>query len=303
MYSINEIPISAFSLTPGRAPGSNIAISGCWNMPARIGKTYQVWEESNEIEPYLRQDEMFFGGRDLSLLCWADANSRADYIDTIQRIQDELDSLQNGMFTLSCQWGVFHVQAVAVSPAEYVGSGYGNIQLKFREPVVDLSGDLPDNMSGGVGIDNYSFSDLGLTKVMTRNQADRPASRTLISEAYGIERIGAVRREAREFSLEFFIDVSTYTQFVSIISGFSYLLSRPGARTLRLDDNTTREVFVKDGFSVTEVRQFTNRFVGFLTVKFMEIRMLENWNLLTDNVGEILIDSHGQSLTEILKRF
>ncbi len=82
-----------------------------------------------------------------------------------------------------------------------------------------------------------------------------------------------------------------------------YLFSRENSRTLKLDDNTTREFFVKDGFSVTGVRKIGSRFVGFLSLKISEIQLLENWNKLTDRTGLILVDQYGQPLSEILKKY
>ncbi|WP_099368072.1 hypothetical protein [Sphingobacterium sp. 1.A.4] len=303
MYFINNIPFSDFGLVPGRASNSNIAISGCWDMPERIGKTHHVWEESNEIEPYLRADEIFFGGRDINVFCWLNELDRPRFIEKIQSFYTVVDDLQNGLFPLRCPLGEWMVQIVDAQPVNYLNKGYGNIQLKFRQPVVEMGGSLPVTSSGGVGIDGYSFGDLSLVKKLTKNQADRASSRKLETVSYSREAIGRVRRQSREFTLDFFIDQPSYPAFKACVGNFAYLLSRPNARTLRLDDNTTREVFAKDGFQVSNVRVATNRVTAFLSVRFTEIRMLENWNLLVDNGGLVLVDKYGQPLTEILKRF
>lgn len=84
-YKINNKPIEDFGLIPGRQSNSNIAIAGCWDMPARIGKVFHDWQDENGVEPYLREDEIFFGGRDISLYCWLSEGDRGtlltkDYI-------------------------------------------------------------------------------------------------------------------------------------------------------------------------------------------------------------------------------
>jgi len=303
MYYINDIPFSFFGLVPGRADNSNLAITGCWDMPQRIGKTHHVWEDSNEIEPYLHSDEMFFGGRDINVICWLGETDRQAFIEKIQSLYDELDNRQNGLFTLKCPWGEWQVQTVDSQSVNYLRNGWGNISLRFRQPVVMMNGTLPTAQSGGVGLDNYSFEQLGLVKVLTKDQANRAQSRELPKVSYGSETIARIRREAREFSIEFFISKPTYSDFLQTVERLAFMLSRPNARTLRLDDGTTREVFVKDGFSVNGVRISSSRVTAFLTVKFTEIRMLENWNFLTDSSGLILTDKHGQPLAEILKGF
>lgn len=303
MYFINDIPLSDFGFTPGRQPNSNLAISGIWDMPSRIGKTHHDWLDENGVEPYLREDEIFFGGRDISLLCWLSEVGRVGFVSAIQTFYDYIDTLQSGLFTLSCPFGSWEVQLLDAQPARYLAQGYGNVELKFREPVVAINGVLPTVQSGGVGIDGYSFADLGLVKQLTKDQANRAESKQLQIPAYGVERIGKVKRSMREFSIDFFLSHASLPDFTRAAGNLAYLLSRPNARTLRLDDGTVREFFVKDGFKVSGVRVSQSRTTGFLTLNIAEIRMLENWNLLTDSSGLILVDQHGQPLAEILKGF
>lgn len=303
MYFINDIPLSDFGFTPGRQPNSNLAISGVWDMPSRIGKTHHDWLDENGVEPYLRGDEIFFGGRDISLLCWLSEEARVGYVSAMQEFYDFLDTLQSGLFTLSCPFGSWEVQLLDAQPARYLAQGLGNVELKFREPVVVISGELLAVQSGGVGIDGYSFSDLGLVKQLTKDQANRAESKQLTLPAYGSERIGWVKRGMREFSIDFFLSHNTIADFTQAVGNLAFLLSRPNARTLRLDDGTVREFFVKDGFKVSGVRVSQSRTTGFLTLNIAEIKMLENWNLLTDSSGLVLVDQYGQPLAEILKGF
>lgn len=302
-YKINSKPIEDLGLIPGRQTKSNIAIAGCWDMPSRIGKVFHDWMDDNGVEPYLRADEMFFGGRDISLYCWLKQGDRGNFIGTVQSLYEYIDTLQGSVFPLSSEFGTWNVQLIEASPVNYLNKGFGNIELKFRQPVVDMIGSLPSNKNTGVGIDNFSFAQLGVTKMLTKDQANRPASKQWETTAYGVERIGPVRRNMREFTIDFFLDHPNYNSFKACINNLQYLLSRPNARTLRLDDNTTREFFVKDGFKVTDVRITSNRLTAFLSLSIAEIRMLENWNKLTDSSNLILVDKHGQPLTELLKGF
>lgn len=302
-YLINDIPLKDFGLTPGRQPNSNIAISGCWDMPSRIGKVFHDWQDENGIESYLRADEIFFGGRDISIICWISEGNRVGFVDQIQALYDYIDSLQDSLFTLSCELGSWNVQMINASSVSYLNNGWGNIQLNFREPVVEMDGVLPSDTEGGVGIDNFSFAQLGLVKTLTKDQANRPTSKHIESTSYGYERKSKVKRNMREFSIEFFLDHPTYNDFNNCINNLMYLLSKPNARTLRLDDNTTREFFVKDGFTVSKVRKNEDRVTGFLQLNVAEIKMLESWNILVDNEMSVLVDKHGQPLIELIKGF
>src|SRR5690606_5647566 len=64
-YILNGKHLSEYGIIPAQAPDSNIALTGAWDMPARIGKTYHEWPDEHNIEPYLLPEEIFFGGRDL----------------------------------------------------------------------------------------------------------------------------------------------------------------------------------------------------------------------------------------------
>src|SRR5690606_31843248 len=39
-YMLNGKQLNEYGIVPGQAPGSNLALSGAWDMPSRIGKIY-----------------------------------------------------------------------------------------------------------------------------------------------------------------------------------------------------------------------------------------------------------------------
>ena len=65
MYSINNIAFETYGITAGRIDGSNIALSGQLDMPARLGKTFHDWTGEEGVEPYVLASEIRHGGRDL----------------------------------------------------------------------------------------------------------------------------------------------------------------------------------------------------------------------------------------------
>src|SRR5690606_22973840 len=65
-YKLGGILLSEYKIKPGRAPGSNLAIEGTWDMPVRTNKVHHEWPDENGVEPYLLPEEIFFAGRDIT---------------------------------------------------------------------------------------------------------------------------------------------------------------------------------------------------------------------------------------------
>ncbi len=302
-YYINGKNFTSYDILAGRAPDSSLAISGAWSMPMRTGKIYHEWPDENGVEPYLRKDELFYDGRDITFHGYVKGTSRTDAMGKVHAFYEELDLLSGGLFPLMCEWGNWDVQVLQPIIAGYVSQGFCKVEIPFREPVVNLTGNIPASTNAALGIDGISFKDLGLAKVLTSGNFNRQQSNQTEFTAYGFEGHSIAKRGLREFGIKFFIKQNTYEQFNRVIKGLFALFSKPGARTLKLDDGTVREVFIKDGFTVNGVRKNKDMTFGFIEIHFAEIRMLESWNLLTDNAGLVLVDKYSQPLTQILKGF
>ncbi|WP_316778429.1 hypothetical protein [Pedobacter antarcticus] len=299
-YYLNGIDLIAQGIIPGQSSGSNLALSGAWDMPSRIGKIYQEWPDDHGLEPYLRADELFYSGRDIIFNGYIKANNKVDALTKINDINQILDSFTETV-PLVCKWGEFIVYIRDLVTIEYVSQGYSKIQMTFREPVVNLIGIIPSVASEGHGIDGISFSKLGIVKMKTTDQFNRPATKNAEYTSYGTESYKIGKRSFRELNIRFLLKKDTYEDFKLSIQALYALFSKPGTRTLTLEDGSTRECFIKDGFSVTGVRKKSNMVFAFVDVKFTEIRLLETWNRFTDVSGLILTDSAGKTLTEILK--
>lgn len=303
-YILNGKNLADFGIVPGQAPGSNLAIEGVWNMPIRIGKVYHEWPDQDGVEPYLRADELFFAGRDLMFNGYVKGTDHNDAMAKVQALYEDIDVFGEPV-PFSSEWGEWDVQVLQNVQIAYLGfkSGFLSLKLPFREPVADLSGVIPAATAAPIGIDGISFNDLGLIKMLTSDNFNRPQAKQSAFTAYGYEGHGITKRGLREFRIKFFIKKATYAEFQSSIQGLMALFSQPGARTLKLDDGTYREFFIKDGFTVIGVRSLADVTFGTIEIPFAEIRQMENWDLLTNNIGLILVDQYGKPLTEIIKSF
>jgi len=302
MYTLNGIPLSNYGIIAGRAPDSNLAISGCWDMPERTGKTHHIWADDNGLEPYLRADELFYAGRDIVFHGHINGGDRSGALVKVNALVDGL-GVAKTLVPFASSWGTWQVYVKNQVQVNYMRDGWSSIVLTLRQPVVSLTGTIPIAIGTGFGIDGIPFSELGLVKLETIDQFNIPQTKDSEVTSYGYEAHSINKRSFREFDLKFGIKQPSYTKFQGVIQGLNALFSKPGSRTLKLDDGSTREFFIKNGFKVGTVHKQGSEFIGVLTVRITEIRMLETWNKLTDKTGMTLVDKNGQPLTEIIKKF
>lgn len=64
-HLFNNIDLITYGIEATKCPDSNITVKGGFDLPARMGKTGYRWDDEDGVEPYVLQDELFFGGRDI----------------------------------------------------------------------------------------------------------------------------------------------------------------------------------------------------------------------------------------------
>lgn len=287
-YSLNGTDLSAFGFEPGRQPGSNIALSGFFDMPARIGKTYHSWGDSNGVQPYVSASEIRFGGRDLTLVGFIRGSDRGDVLNKCQSIRDFVNSFTD-LVPLSCAWGTYSVRIGSI-PINSLHATTAEITINMREPVVNLSGSLPTVDNGEYGIDDISFAALGISLVnFAGDRLGRPGTKpeqftSWINEGYQI-----TPTEQAKLDLNFLIQETDYSEVLGIIQGLYALFSKPGTRMLNTPNDTYREFFLTDGFVVDEIRSGAN-FTARLNIK--PIQVSDNWYFLTDNSLDYITDNN-----------
>ncbi|MGJ1327639.1 hypothetical protein [Sphingobacterium multivorum] len=302
-YTLNGISFKEFGIVESQITGGNIAIEGAWDMPSRIGKIFHDWGDEDGIEPYLRADEIFLGGRDIKFLGFMKSNSRESAIATLDTFFAHIDPTK--LMVLSGGLGTWNVYVSSDIKVEYYyGANVSVIELTFREPVAsfqDVALPLADNVHDS--IDKISWESIGVKLLTLKNDLNRPAPKSQTLTSYGTERYEGTKRGFRELDFSGIIVQPNFNAFKTVLNRLYKLFKAPNARTLRMQDGTVREVFVKDGFRVTNVIIEDNRVIGQIDIKFCEIRQLQNWNKLTDSSGLILVDKYGQPISEISKKF
>lgn len=141
-YYLNGQALSAFGFVPGHASGSNLALSGAWDLPRRTGECYHVWPEENGIEPCVDPEEMRFGPRDIRLTGSLFGEDRHLFRRRLAAFRAFILSLPP-TFELRCDWGRWQVTRAGKATVEVKASRVARITLPLREPSPDLSGAVP----------------------------------------------------------------------------------------------------------------------------------------------------------------
>jgi hypothetical protein len=269
--------------------------------PSRIGKTHHIWPDDNSLEPYLRADEIFFGGRDLSFHFFIKASDRRTAVLKCYGMYDFINSFTGPVPFSSLNYGSYDVLVNNEVKIDYIGSGMCKGLLTMRQPVVNVAGNIPptDNYPGP-SIDKISLASLGFEVVTMTDQYGRPAAKSTEITAYGYEGAKVAKVGHRTINLELITQKNGYQfGFLPTIKTLMALLAAPNARTL-IHNGITREVFAKDGFRVTMLYKNGEQYTAKVMIPLTEIRVLESYNLLTDVSGKILVDGSGIPITEIL---
>ncbi|SMG35360.1 hypothetical protein [Sphingobacterium psychroaquaticum] len=305
MYYINGLNIEQqFGLVASQIPGGNMAISGAWDMPARTGKIFHDWGDENGIEPYLRSDEIFFGGRDINFYAFMKTASRKEAIINLENFYNAIDTDRLIDFTHPGlgNWSVY-INSEVVIKYHYMDN-IAEINFTFREPLVVFPVvEFPIVDNSNESIDNLSWEQLGVTLLTLENDLDRPTPKIQKTTSYGNEVFYGVKRSFRELAFKGVINQPSFNGFKAVINRLYTLFSLPNARTLRMPDGTVREVFVKDGFQITNMQMESNGVIAEIDIKFVEVGQLQEYNKLTDQSKLLLVDQYGQPLSEIIKKF
>lgn len=251
-YYLNGKDLADYGLKPGQYRPGNLAIKGCWDMPARINKTYQDWGDDHGIEAYVDEAEIMFGGRDITVSCWLKAQDKNDATLKLYDLYADIDALTD-LVTLSCSWGSWQVYVGKAISVQFIAQGLCSVELAFREPVADLSGTIPAASNAVIGIDDIAFSDLGFTPLKLSGNQDRAETKQQQFTNYETEGYQITPRQQREMVLTGYIKKATYADFNAAIKSLYALLASPGLRTLSLNNDPARDFFVKDGFEVSNV--------------------------------------------------
>jgi hypothetical protein len=249
-YLFHGTDLSTYGITPGHAPGGNIAMQGCFDMPARIGKTMHEWGDENGCEPYVETAELFFGGRDISFTGYI-FDTRENIYSNLLAFQAEINSLTE-LETFDTPYGAFVVYIKSIQTSVVMGAC--NLTITMREPGIDLStGTLPSTGSSAYTIDSIPIESFGLYIAPIQSILDLPETKQQYFNNSEVEGFQVTKRQTGKQPFEFLIIGSSIADFQAKIKALYLLFSSAGTRTLILNSQLTLTCFAPEGFKVSNV--------------------------------------------------
>lgn len=262
MYKINQIPLANYGITPGKAPLSNIALEGFLDMPKRLGKTFHDWLDEEGIEPYVAADELFFGSRGIRFYGFITAESQEDTVLKLRALYDDFGRL-TATVALNTPYGIFNCYLKDKIEAKYIGEGAASIVLSFEEPNVDYPNRiLPEERTiQQYHIDFIPFSAFGAFIEQTEGQYDRPELKQANFTSYNTAGYQLTKVGPLKVKLTLWFQEANFIALRANIQRLHQLLGSVGTRTINID-NTERDSFAVDGFSVSQIRLLNNKAIA-----------------------------------------
>jgi hypothetical protein len=280
-FTLNSVDLTTYGITAGQAPGGNIALTGCFDLPSRIGDTHHVWDDDNTIEPYTAADEIFFGGRDIKFYGHIFGTNIAifTYLDAFYTAIKAF----TGLVTFSTPYGDFSVQVKDIKTKKYTGAL--SLEITFREPVVTLTGgSLPVAAANAYSIDGIPMSSFGLYVSKPDELLDLPEIKEQYFTKYGAEGYQIVKRKANTLEIDGFMMATSLSNFQTKIKALYLLFSKALTRTVILNYEKTIACFAIDGFKVDSVHLLS----GLVVAKFkISLLCVSIWGSTTYEGPEI----------------
>jgi len=253
-YKINNIDLSTFGITPIQFSGQSLATSGVFDFPERKGTTEHNW--GTEIEPFVSAADIEFEGRDISFKGLMRAANRAAILTNLNNLATLCKS---GALTFETRVGTFTVYLTGDIKVIELSLTVITLEIKFRQPVV-LFPTAAGAASGGSGyrLSGYSLkSDFGITVNSCTGKLDTPQRIEVKTTDFYTN---AAYREPKDIKIGCTMIGSGLSDLTNKMGRLHGLLSQAGLRTLKFPDGTTATVYLKGGFNVSGITEYTCQF-------------------------------------------
>lgn len=267
-YLLDNIDIyNTYSIRAGHASESNIAMLGVFDLPARTGKTYHSWGDSEVIEPYSASGDMSFAGRDIIF--------SGLILGTNSVINNNLKTFYAA---INAATGLIVFETPYHSASGYVKSvipemfnGGAKIAITFREPIVSLTGTLPSAGLSNYTIDAIPFSSFGLYLSKSEVLHNLPDLKEQFFTKYGSEGYQIVKRKNKTLDINGFITGTTLSDFQTKIKALYKLFSSSGTRNIKINDEINADCFATEGFNVRNIHLYNNLVIANITISLIVV--------------------------------
>jgi hypothetical protein len=281
-YLLNGIDLyNTYNIRAGHSPGSNIALSGCFDLPERVGECFHDWGDEDSVEPFVLADEMFFAGRDITLY--------GSILGTASGLNGCLKAFYNDIAVGFAAPGspesspptslvIFSTPYISASgyvksvTPEYMNGGC-SLEMTFREPVVNLTGTLPASGISSYTIDSIPFLSFGLYLSKAEALHDLPELKDQFFTRYGAEGWQVVKRKNKTLDINGFIIGSSLTDFQSKIQSLYKVFSSAGTRSIVINSETI-VCFAIEGFKVDNITFFDKGVIARFKISLLVISVI-----------------------------
>ena len=266
-YTINGTNLkTTYGFHGQKADGSNLALSGAWDLPERSGKTSHQWAEAQAVEGYVSSGDIRLKGRDIKLQGLIMGSNESDLLTKVKAFTDFLSGLTALATLAHSDWGSWSVLVKSTSPVIHADKRYATISLHLREPVVptpsayvttydptDQSAENAENIKLVDGIDGDTFDSLGVTLLKLDKFLDYADPQDMHFTAYDSEGYQITKPEGNKLVLNAFLKAVNYTTLKSNLTDLYALFSTPGLRYLTNGSAAAASVWADKGFQVSRM--------------------------------------------------
>lgn len=249
MYKLNDIDLLTYDIIPGRIPGGNISVSGIYDFPKRMGDTHHSWDDENGTEPYVDTDELFFEGRDI-IFKGVILSGRQNAYLSLEILYAAIHAFTSQV-VFSTPFGDFNVTVLSITPIHY--PDVTEVEIKMREPVVDLTGTLPATGSGSYKVDGIPLTSFGLYIAGQKDITGLPESKVQYFNSFGSEGFQITKRQTNKLTLTGMLTGNDISDFTTKVKALYKLFSSAGLRTFNLAGEVEADAFAVEGFKVTDI--------------------------------------------------
>ena len=277
-----------YGLVPSQAPSSNIALAGCFDMPIRRGDLFYEWGDENGVEAYVDAADFMFDGREITCHCVI-LGTRAEVQALLKTFYSAV-KIFTDVVELVTDYGTFNVYVQTVRPT--ITNGGANVEIIFREPIVDLTGSLPALGSSNTNIDGIPLSSFGLYFSSVLGQRDLQEMKEQYFTSYETESFQLTKRQANTMTINGFILGSSIADFKSKVSSLYALYSSANMKDITLSSLEYRGCFAVNGFSITDIIVHSAGVIGRFSTEWIISGAYTEYVLITED-GVIVTTEDG----------
>lgn len=234
---INWTTLSGINLQPVLS-NEQVAISGIFDCPKRIGETERNWD--TEVEPFVDNDDIMIDGREISVsfIC-----KNTENIDAIKTLVMNSNMLQVETLTFD----VISKYEIDVNES----GNYFILRFRFWQDIVSLPEmTITPSNTGNIKIDNYNLNkEFGIYGSKEGGfYSVGPRLEVNTTDTYK----KCQYRNFRELSINCMMVSTSFTDLYSKMCQFQSLLLSEGLRTLYIDDKSY-SCYFKSGFKAQMV--------------------------------------------------